>query len=141
MSYQLTANSSIRRLADGAIIPVDLKNSDYRDVIAWCEAGGQIAAYVTPSLTPLECLDATQVRLDSLAKAWGYDSMLSLVSYCDSLVPRFAAEAIAGRDFRDATWSAVVVLQDQLVVGTVATPSTIGAYFELLPAIPSRPVV
>ena len=66
--------------------------------------------------------------------------MLSLVSYYGSLVPRFAAEAMTGRDFRDATWSAVAALQAEAVAGTRVVPTTIEDYLELLPSAPARPL-
>lgn len=38
--YQLTENSSsVRRMSDGAVIPNDLCNTDYRDFMAWVAAG------------------------------------------------------------------------------------------------------
>ena len=139
ITYKFNHCGSLDMYIDGVLVGHALPNDP--EFMAWVEAGGVAEPYIPPSLSTSECLDATQVRLDALAKAWGYDSMLSLVSYYDSLVPRFAAEAIAGRDFRDATWSAVVALQEQLVAGTIPMPSTIEAYFELLPALPERPVV
>ena len=54
MSYQLTATSSILRLADGASIPADPLNSDYRDFLAWCEAGNTPTPYVAPVPTQAE---------------------------------------------------------------------------------------
>jgi hypothetical protein len=37
--YQLTTSTSIIRLSDGAIIPNDPGNRDYRDYLDWLEAG------------------------------------------------------------------------------------------------------
>ena len=141
MPYQLTATASILRQADGASIPADPLNSDYRDFLAWCEAGNTPAPYVPPALTNNDFLTATQQRLDALAVSWNYDSMLSLVTYIDSLIPRFKAEATVGRDFRDATWSAVVTIQMEVMGGTLPMPATIADYLALLPAIPSRPAI
>ena len=48
---------------------------------------------------------ALQKLLDDTAKARGYDSMLSLVSYVASTNEAFAAEAAAGIAYRDAMWA------------------------------------
>ena len=37
--YQLTTGTSIKRLSDGATIPNDPGNRDYRDYLDWLEAG------------------------------------------------------------------------------------------------------
>jgi hypothetical protein len=39
MAYQLTTSTSIKRLSDGAFIPTDPGNRDYREYQAWLEAG------------------------------------------------------------------------------------------------------
>jgi hypothetical protein len=39
--YQLTDNTSIRRLSDNAFIPADERNRDYREYLAWVEAGNE----------------------------------------------------------------------------------------------------
>jgi hypothetical protein len=41
MTYQLTNNAFIRRLADNAFIPNDPGNRDYREYLAWVEAGNE----------------------------------------------------------------------------------------------------
>ena len=46
-----------------------------------------------------------------------------------------------GRDFRDATWSAVVTIQSEVMVGTLPMPATIADYLAILPSIPARPVI
>lgn len=48
MSYTLTAGSSIVRDADGATIPADTANSDYRDYLAWRGTGGVPTPYTPP---------------------------------------------------------------------------------------------
>jgi hypothetical protein len=37
--YQLTTSTSIKRLSDGAFIPADPGNRDYREYLEWLEAG------------------------------------------------------------------------------------------------------
>jgi hypothetical protein len=72
-----------------------------------------------------------QTRLDTQARAWGYDSILSAVSYLHSSVPQFAAEAATLRDWRDATWATVASAQS-----TVSSQSELIA---MLPVHPARP--
>jgi len=54
MSYQLTSSASILRQTDGASIPADPLNSDYRDYLAWVEAGNTPEPYAPPALTQAE---------------------------------------------------------------------------------------
>jgi hypothetical protein len=39
MTYQLTTSNSIKRLSDGATIPNDPGNRDYREYLDWLDAG------------------------------------------------------------------------------------------------------
>jgi len=39
MTYQLTTSTSIKRLSDGAFIPNDPGNRDYREYLDWIDAG------------------------------------------------------------------------------------------------------
>lgn len=79
MSYQLTATTSILRQADCASIPADPLNSDYRDYLAWCEAGNTPAPYVPPAPTQAE-LNAPH---------------LAYLAATDWYVVRFAETAVA----------------------------------------------
>ncbi|MBN9525461.1 MAG: DUF4376 domain-containing protein [Alphaproteobacteria bacterium] len=50
MIYELTEAGMIRRIADGAIIPRDERNGEYRDYLAHVAAGGAEAVLPPPSL-------------------------------------------------------------------------------------------
>ena len=52
--YKLTESSAIFRDSDNASIPADPLLSDYRDFLAWCEAGNTPEPYVPPALTQTE---------------------------------------------------------------------------------------
>ena len=81
----------------------------------------------------LAAVAAVQARLDLLAQSWGYDHILSLCSYATSKVPRFAAEAQIGVDWRDATWAAVMRYE--------TTVASLAELIDLLPPVPTRPEI
>lgn len=37
--YKLLTGGAVRRIADGAVIPFDIANADYRDYLRWVAAG------------------------------------------------------------------------------------------------------
>jgi len=108
-------------------------------------AAGWIPAPVQPS--PEEqaaklaaaCSDLSQARLDGLAQSWGYDSIVSLVSYKGDANPRFDAEGSAGFAARSAEWTAADEFRAAALAGQVAP--TLENYVSALPALPVRPVV
>lgn len=55
--YRLTNGSEVLRIADGAVIPADPANTDYKRYQAWVTAGNRAAPYVASvpqSVTPLQ---------------------------------------------------------------------------------------
>ena len=54
--------------------------------------------------TRVRLTKVVQTHLDVTARAKGYDSALSCVSYMDSTIPAYRTEAAAMRDWRDAVW-------------------------------------
>lgn len=75
MTYQLTNTDCILRLADNAYIPPDEANTDYREYLAWVEAGNmpepapELPAPV--ELTPAEKLAATGLTVAELKALLG----------------------------------------------------------------------
>lgn len=52
--YKLTQNTSIIRLSDGACIPADVTNADYKSYLAWMDSGNtpqEADAPTTPRIT------------------------------------------------------------------------------------------
>ena len=76
--YQLTTSTSIIRLSDGAFIPNDPGNRDYRDYLDWLDGGNEPepAAAPLPSpppLTPAEKLAAAGLTVAELKTLLGLD--------------------------------------------------------------------
>lgn len=114
-----------------AVAPLDVPPSTARwNGAKWMEDASR-AIGETQAAAQSDAVRAVQSRLDSLAQAWGYDSILSLCTYASSAVARFRAEGQAGVDWRDATWAAV----DQN-----RGAKTMDELMRALPAEPARPV-
>ena len=77
MTYQLTTNACILRLAGNAFIPPDPANTDYQAFLAWKEAGNTPEPAPIPEppveLTPAEKLAASGLTVDELKSLLGLD--------------------------------------------------------------------
>ena len=71
-----------------------------------------------------------QANLDSVARSWGYDNILSASTYAGDAYAKFDAEGTTLRDWRSATWEAVDKHQDA---------ATVEELLSYLPAEPARP--
>jgi hypothetical protein len=73
--YQLTTGSTIKRLLDGAFIPADPANIDYRLYLEWANCGNTPAPAdpppVVPEPTPEQKLAAAGLSLDELKQLLG----------------------------------------------------------------------
>ena len=74
--YQLTTSTSIIRLSDGAFIPNDPGNCDYRDYLYWLNEGNEPEPAATPlpsppPLTPAEKLAAAGLTVAELRELLG----------------------------------------------------------------------
>jgi hypothetical protein len=89
----------------------------------------------------IACLTAAiQRRLDEAAQSRGYDSILSAVTYIDSSVPQFAADAREFIDCRDDTWATATQIMGEAMAGKRPVP-TEAELMALLPAVPEEPKV
>ena len=77
MTYQLTANTTILRLADNAFIPPDPANTDYAAYLEWVEAGNTPEPAPEPvapvELTPAEKLAASGLTVAELKELLGLE--------------------------------------------------------------------
>jgi hypothetical protein len=132
--YKLTATSgSIIRTTDDAGIPADPLNRDYQQYLAWIAEGNTPDPHIPPQPTQATLAAAVQGHLDATARAKGYDSALSCVTYINSTVPQYKAEATAMRDWRDAVWLRCYEVLAEVQAGTRPVPTEA----ELIALLPS----
>lgn len=74
-----------------------------------------------------------QGRLDAFAQTRGYDGILSLCTYATSPTQKFAAEGQYGVEARDATWSKLYEIMDDVKAGTRPLPTS---YSEIASELP-----
>lgn len=78
---------------------------------------------------------ATQLRLDTFAQTRNYDGILSACTYANSSVPKFAAEGQCCVDARDATWSALYNIMNEVIAMTRPMPESFADIVDDLPAL------
>ena len=83
-------------------------------------------------------LTAMDNMMTETARALGYDSVLSCISYVGSGNATRAAQAVAMRDWRDACYDAAAALQAQYAEA-VATGGTLPTVEEFLGMLPAKP--
>ena len=83
-------------------------------------------------------LAAMDNMLTETARALGYDSVLSCISYVGSGNATRAAQAVAMRDWRDACYDAATALQEQYAEA-VATGGALPTVEEFLGMLPEKP--
>jgi hypothetical protein len=79
-----------------------------------------------------------QTHLDAVAREWGYDSVASCISYLGDPYARFAAEALAMRNWRSEVWAFLDA------TGSAPLPYVLPCqeeFLAMLPAAPARPSI
>lgn len=142
------ANQEKVEVRDGKIyvtyeaVPLTLEQllqSIYADVIP--AEGQEPAVYyqdVDPALAARVYTLAgnyTMEKLNAFVQTRNYDSMLSLVSYKDSQIPQFAAEAARGLALRDQIWAAQMTFFQNMVAGTAPVPRSILEIDAMMPEL------
>lgn len=77
----------------------------------------------------------TQERLDGFAKGRGYDGILSACTYATSTVERFQIEGQKCVELRDATWSKLYDIVDEIQAQTRPMPESFNEIASELPAL------
>lgn len=145
MAYQLTSNPNIiQRLNDGAFIPNDPANADWRTYQAWVAAGNVAEPVPAPTQAQLnaEAASAVQGWLDSTAQAapYLYANIVAAVSYAGSSVDLWNRQGTAFKAWRDSVWQALFTLQTNVASGKATAPATPAALIASLPQ-PNIPTV
>ena len=99
---------------------------------------------VTGAWPPTETMQQTQDRLSASltsaindgAKQWGYDDIVSAVSYTTSTNKQYAADAAALIGWRDEVWAWGIP-----ALATVTPGETTGQFLATMPAQPEQPKV
>lgn len=101
MAYQWidSERRTVRRIADGAMIPADRENRDFAEA----DAIG-IADPPPHQLSAGDYAAAVQGHVDEVARSLGYADGVAVASYVASNVPAWAQEAQAFVLWRDAVW-------------------------------------
>jgi hypothetical protein len=87
---------------------------------------GLIASYTSapaPSTTSNMCAIAIQEYLDSKAQQYGYDNIISAVSYSDDMNPTFKAQGLAFKAWRSAVWAYFIQVNTNVASGFCQQPS------------------
>jgi hypothetical protein len=82
-----------------------------------------------------QMVNYAQKRLDDFAAGKNYDDMLSLITYLDSAVPKFAQEAQIGKQARDNTWLPLITFMQNIQTGTAPIPRKMKDIVDLLPVL------
>ena len=83
-----------------------------------------------------QLINAVQAHLDSVAKAKGYDNILSAVTYAgDTIVPQFDLEGQAYKTWRTQVWAFCYAYLADVQAGTKAVPTSA----ELIALLPTPP--
>lgn len=80
-----------------------------------------------------EATSDIQSWLDATASQNNYDSLASCISYINSTVPRYRADATAGIAWRDAVWQACFAWQQS---AASSPPATIPTSAEVIAQLP-----
>lgn len=99
---------------------------------------------ITRSWPPVETKAQAQERLSPSitsaindgAQSWGYDDIVSAVSYITSTNPQYVAEAKALIEWRDKVWAWAIP-----ALASVTPGETAGQFLSGMPDEPVRPVV
>jgi hypothetical protein len=96
-----------------------------REIVA---QGGSLAVVDDPAPAPVPLVEqleaAVQVHLDTAAKARGYDSIFTAVTYADEAsVPRFQREGQRLRTWRSLVWEAAAGILGDVQAGRRLAPT------------------
>jgi hypothetical protein len=112
--YQLTSGSTILRLSDGASIPMDEGNGDYRDYLAWLAAGN--TPLPAPTADPAEVLAQKKAQRERAVAAIVVTTQAGHTFDGDEVSQGRMARAILGLQSQLASTTTAWVLADNSVI-------------------------
>lgn len=123
--YTINAAGLVHRDADGAAIPEDPSNRDWQAYQAWRADGGVASTPAeSPDQTKRRLTAAVQAHLDAAARAAGYDSIFTAVTYADEpAVARFQTEGLAMRQWRSLVWGHCIEVMAAVEAGQRVVPT------------------
>src|SRR4051794_20789645 len=89
MYQRLYDSDAILRLEDGATVPADPANSDYRTYLAWCDEGNEALAADVPAPPPPAPIDTAPADMKPELVAFRAMSPEQLVGWIDANVVDF----------------------------------------------------
>lgn len=143
MTYKLTQSGSIIRIADGACIPVDLRNTDYQEYQRWLEGGNTPAPADAPTHAEMVTATMTQARQQRLPIMSILDGLQSSAITTGDM-PMAQAIETAKQGLRDITTPdlsacttqadmELAIFQAYQAIAAAAPPSVQTAFQSLVP--------
>ncbi len=126
-----------RRLDDGREESMIVKTAALRQY----GVAGELPAPVVraPEAITGDYTQAVQTHLDRVAQSWGYDNILTAVTYAgENAVKAFDDEGKALRAWRSRVWSAARQTLADVKDGKTSAP-TVADFLASLPPAPARP--
>ena len=102
----------------------------------WKEVTGSYPLAETKEQAQNRLSPSITSAINDEAHQWGYDDIVSAVSYITSTNPQYVAEAKALLKWRDEVWSWAIPALNQVIPGETA-----GQFLANMPSPPARPVV
>lgn len=103
------------------------------EIVALSPEQVAINQQIAQELLQNSVVEATQQRLDTFAMTRNYDGILSAATYATSVVPKFQAEGQYAVQARDATWSKLYEVLEEVQAGTRPVPT---GYADIEPLLP-----
>jgi hypothetical protein len=119
----MALNASVERLtADLATRDADLaaRDAQLAELTAELEA---LRNPPTPTDPQTALMAVVQTWLDDTARAFGYDNIVSAVSYVGSSIDLWNAQGAAFRNWRDQVWAACITVRSDVLGGQRAVPA------------------
>lgn len=107
------SNGEVAKLTYGASTWTVLQSYPQPEQIQYAKSPDQIRA---------EIISTVSTKLDDFANTRNYDSILSATTYSTSTNAQFAAEGQRAIQLRDATWTKLYEILDQVMSGSRAMP-------------------